>query len=85
MTTWRRTRSAPARSAMGATVVHNSDGEPVVLRGALVLVWDALADPRTDDEICGAFADASDDAGLRRHVADALAALAAVGLVSGST
>lgn len=51
---------------MGAVVVHNASDEPVVLRGALVLIWDALEDGRrTEAELCAVVSqvdDASADA-----------------------
>lgn len=56
MTRWARTGSALVRRCMGAVLVHNDDGEPVILREALVLVWDALEAPRTEEELCAAIA-----------------------------
>lgn len=69
---------------MGAVVVHNSDDEPVVLRGALVLLWDALArGPRTEEELClaAAMVDDSPADAVSAAVHRSLEELRQVGLV----
>jgi hypothetical protein len=66
---------------MGAVIVHNAAGEPVVLRDALVLIWDALDRPRTGEEICDVIAGVTGAVGLADHVAEALDALGAVDVV----
>lgn len=53
-------------------VVHVS-GESVILRDALVLIWDAMDRPRGIDEIVSALAaTAAEQEGVRLHLLEAL-------------
>lgn len=70
---------------MGVIVVHNGDDEPVILRGALVAVWEALDEPRTDRDLVAVAAAGSASPGdIRRSVEKALEELRAVRLVARS-
>lgn len=83
MTVWRRIRSAPMRRVMGAVVVHNLDNEPVILRDALVLVWDALGSgERTEDELLWAVSASTDREVASEALHQALEELRRVGLTA---
>lgn len=83
MTVWSRTCSAPVRRSMGAVVVHNVDDEPVLLREALVLVWDALGHGcRSEAEVAEAVFASTDGEPPVDAVHQGLEALRQVGLAT---
>lgn len=82
MSTWRRVSYAPARRCMGAVIVHRRDEEPVVLQEASARIWDALEEPRTENEICSILGATETD--IAHHVRDAVGALASLGVVTRS-